>query len=122
MGTAPALLETQAIRRSISLPAAMAGKIDDIAAARHVSSNRAIERGTRPNGFRQLMPKIKWLNLPPQLRKHLFDRARNATSPWTTSLRSKNGVCTRQTFPRVRGTKTSDRLSFAVKAPIPRLS
>jgi hypothetical protein len=31
MGTAPALLETQAIRRSISLPAAMAG-----------SSNRAI--------------------------------------------------------------------------------
>ena len=42
MGTAPALLETQAIRRSISLPAAMAGKIDDIAAARHVSSNRAI--------------------------------------------------------------------------------
>jgi hypothetical protein len=22
------------------------------------------------------MPKIKWLNLPPQLRKHLFDRAK----------------------------------------------
>jgi ATP-dependent DNA ligase len=42
MATATALLETQAIRRSISLPAGMAGKIDAIAAARHVSANRAI--------------------------------------------------------------------------------
>ncbi|HXM44669.1 MAG TPA: hypothetical protein VN924_25755 [Bryobacteraceae bacterium] len=42
MGTATALLETQAIRRSISLPAGIAGKIDGIAAARRVSSNRAI--------------------------------------------------------------------------------
>jgi hypothetical protein len=42
MGTAPTLVETQAIRRSISLPAGMAGKIDAIAAARHVSANRAI--------------------------------------------------------------------------------
>jgi ATP-dependent DNA ligase len=42
MGTATALLETQAIRRSISLPAGMAGKIGAIAAARHVSANRAI--------------------------------------------------------------------------------
>jgi hypothetical protein len=40
MATAP--FETQAIRRSISLPAGMAEKIDAIAAARHVSSNRAI--------------------------------------------------------------------------------
>ena len=40
MGTA--LLETQAIRRSISLPADMAERIDAIAAARHVSANRAI--------------------------------------------------------------------------------
>jgi hypothetical protein len=42
MGTATALLETQAIRRSISLPAGVAAKIDAIAAARHVSANRAI--------------------------------------------------------------------------------
>jgi metal-responsive CopG/Arc/MetJ family transcriptional regulator len=40
MGTA--VLETQAIRRSISIPAAMAEKIDAIAASRHVSANRAI--------------------------------------------------------------------------------
>ena len=40
MGTA--LVETQAIRRSISLPAEMAEKIDAIAASRHVTGNRAI--------------------------------------------------------------------------------
>jgi hypothetical protein len=42
MGTATSLLETQAVRLSISLPAGVAGKIDAIAAARHVRSNRAI--------------------------------------------------------------------------------
>ena len=36
------LLEADAIRRSISLPAPVAEKIDAIAAARHVSANRAI--------------------------------------------------------------------------------
>jgi metal-responsive CopG/Arc/MetJ family transcriptional regulator len=40
MGTA--LVETEAIRRSISLPAEIAQKIDAIAASRHVSANRAI--------------------------------------------------------------------------------
>lgn len=33
---------TESIRRSISLPAAMAEKLDSIANARHVSANRAI--------------------------------------------------------------------------------
>ena len=37
-----ALAETEAIRRSISLPAEIARKIDAIAANRHVSANRAI--------------------------------------------------------------------------------
>lgn len=37
-----ALVETEAIRRSISLPAKMAEKIDAIAANRHVSGNRVI--------------------------------------------------------------------------------
>jgi metal-responsive CopG/Arc/MetJ family transcriptional regulator len=37
-----ALVETEAIRRSISLPVEMAEKIDTIAARRHVSGNRAI--------------------------------------------------------------------------------
>ncbi len=36
------LVGAEAIRRSISLPAEMAEKLDDIAAARHVSANRAI--------------------------------------------------------------------------------
>jgi metal-responsive CopG/Arc/MetJ family transcriptional regulator len=36
------LVGTEAIRRSISLPAEMAEKLDSIAAARHVSANRAI--------------------------------------------------------------------------------
>ena len=36
------LLGAEAIRRSISLPAEMAEKIDAIAAARHVSGNRLI--------------------------------------------------------------------------------
>jgi metal-responsive CopG/Arc/MetJ family transcriptional regulator len=40
MGTA--LAETEAIRRSISLPNKIAEKIDAIAASRHVSANRAI--------------------------------------------------------------------------------
>jgi len=26
------------------------------------------------SGFRELMPKIKWRDLPPNLREHLFDR------------------------------------------------
>jgi predicted transcriptional regulator len=42
METATTLVETQAIRRSISLPSEIAEKIDAIAAARHVSGNRAI--------------------------------------------------------------------------------
>jgi metal-responsive CopG/Arc/MetJ family transcriptional regulator len=33
---------TEAIRRSISLPAEMAEKLDSIAEARHISANRAI--------------------------------------------------------------------------------
>ena len=37
-----ALLGEEVIRRSISLPAEMAEKIDAIAATRHVSGNRAI--------------------------------------------------------------------------------
>ena len=37
-----ALIESDIVRRSISLPSPMAEKIDAIAAARHVSSNRAI--------------------------------------------------------------------------------
>ena len=36
------LIGAEAIRRSISLPAEMAEKLDSIAAARHVSANRAI--------------------------------------------------------------------------------
>jgi hypothetical protein len=36
------LIGAEAIRRSISLPAEMAEKLNDIAAARHVSANRAI--------------------------------------------------------------------------------
>jgi hypothetical protein len=36
------LAETEAIRRSISLPAEIAEKIDAIATSRHVSANRAI--------------------------------------------------------------------------------
>ena len=36
------LVGAQAIRRSISLPAAMASRIDVIAASRHVTGNRAI--------------------------------------------------------------------------------
>jgi hypothetical protein len=40
MGTT--LTEAEAVRRSISLPARTAEKIDAIAASRHVSSNRAI--------------------------------------------------------------------------------
>jgi hypothetical protein len=36
------LTEAEAIRRSISLPAEMAQKIDAIAASQHVSGNRAI--------------------------------------------------------------------------------
>ena len=36
------LAATEAIRRSISLPAEVAEKIDAIAASRHVSANRAI--------------------------------------------------------------------------------
>jgi metal-responsive CopG/Arc/MetJ family transcriptional regulator len=40
MGTT--VVGTEAIRRSISLPAEMAEKLDGIAAARHVSANRAI--------------------------------------------------------------------------------
>jgi len=39
---ATALAETEAVRRSISLPAEIAQKIDAIAASRHVSANRAI--------------------------------------------------------------------------------
>jgi hypothetical protein len=39
MGT---VTETPIIRRSITVPAEMAGKIDAIAESRHVSSNRAI--------------------------------------------------------------------------------
>jgi metal-responsive CopG/Arc/MetJ family transcriptional regulator len=38
----PAHAETGATRRSISLPAELAEKIDAIATSRHVSSNRAI--------------------------------------------------------------------------------
>lgn len=37
-----ATLETETIRRSISLPAALAEKIDAVAATRHISANRAI--------------------------------------------------------------------------------
>jgi hypothetical protein len=37
-----ALVETEAIRRSISLPVEIAEKIDAIAASRHVSGNHAI--------------------------------------------------------------------------------
>ena len=37
-----ALVRAEAIRRSVSLPAEMAEKLDSIAAARHVSANRAI--------------------------------------------------------------------------------
>ena len=40
MGTT--LVGSDAIRRSISLPAEMAEKLDSIAGARHVSANRAI--------------------------------------------------------------------------------
>lgn len=40
MGTA--VIDAQVIRRSISLPNAIAQRIDDIAAARHVTGNRAI--------------------------------------------------------------------------------
>jgi metal-responsive CopG/Arc/MetJ family transcriptional regulator len=40
MGTT--LIGAEAVRRSISLPAEMAEKLDSIAAARHVSANRAI--------------------------------------------------------------------------------
>jgi hypothetical protein len=36
------LIGAEAVRRSISLPAEMAEKLDSIAAARHVSANRAI--------------------------------------------------------------------------------
>ncbi len=36
------LVGPEVIRRSISLPADIAGKLDSIAAARHVSANRAI--------------------------------------------------------------------------------
>jgi hypothetical protein len=36
------LVGAEAIRRSISLPAEMAEKLDSIAVARHVSANRAI--------------------------------------------------------------------------------
>jgi metal-responsive CopG/Arc/MetJ family transcriptional regulator len=36
------LVGTEAIRRSISLPSEMAERVDSIAAARHVSANRAI--------------------------------------------------------------------------------
>ena len=39
---ATTLLETEAIRRSISLPHEIAERIHSIAAARHVSGNRAI--------------------------------------------------------------------------------
>lgn len=39
---APVLAETEAIRRSVSLPAELAQKIDAIADSRHVSGNRAI--------------------------------------------------------------------------------
>jgi len=35
-------VESDTIRRSVSLPAEIAEKIDDIAASRHVSGNRAI--------------------------------------------------------------------------------
>jgi metal-responsive CopG/Arc/MetJ family transcriptional regulator len=37
-----AIVEQDIIRRSISLPSEMAEKVDSIAVARHVSSNRAI--------------------------------------------------------------------------------
>jgi metal-responsive CopG/Arc/MetJ family transcriptional regulator len=37
-----ALVGAGVIRRSISLPAEIAGKLDSVAAARHVSANRAI--------------------------------------------------------------------------------
>ncbi len=40
MGTT--IIGTESIRRSISLPAEMAEKLDSIAEARHVSANRAI--------------------------------------------------------------------------------
>jgi hypothetical protein len=42
MGVVTAPFETQAVRRSISVPAVIAEKIDAIATTRQVSANRAI--------------------------------------------------------------------------------
>lgn len=86
--------------------------------------NRTASRGTRTDDFWPLMPKIKWLDLPPELRRHLFDRAkeRHITREDLFALEEW-----RRHSPDVpegpwHGTSTSDRSSSAEKVRIRRLS
>jgi hypothetical protein len=81
MGTATALSETQAIRRSISLPAGIAAKIDAIATARHVSANRAIVDllGDAVTAYEQRRTAFL----------ELADRFRNSTDPAQTERLSE---------------------------------
>jgi hypothetical protein len=81
MSPATALSETQTIRRSISLPVGMAAKIDAIAAARHVSANRAIVDllGDAVTAYEQRRTAFF----------ELADRFRNSTDPAQTERLSE---------------------------------
>ena len=65
------------------------------------------------------MPKIQWNDLPPALRDHLLDRARERKIEIEDLYKLKlwNRILTRQT---VLDSRISGRSRFAVKASIPR--
>jgi hypothetical protein len=60
------------------------------------------------------MPKVKWKDLPPQLRQNLFDRAKERKISMEDLFAWKNGVRILQTFQRACGTRISD-LSISVE-------
>ena len=68
------------------------------------------------------MPKIKWLGLPPQLRQHLFDRAKERKITLEDLFAWRSGVGIPQTFRMALGIKTLGRSSSAEKDHIRRLS
>jgi hypothetical protein len=61
------------------------------------------------------MPKVKWKDLPPQLRQLFLTGPKNARYRWKTSSLWKNGACILQMFQRSRGTRISDLSSSVEK-------
>jgi hypothetical protein len=67
------------------------------------------------------MPKIKWQGLPPELLQHLFDRARERKLTMEDIFALQEWRRHSPDVPAI-GSRTSDRLSFADKVSIRRLS